>query len=133
MFIADIEYDRLVRWTRYTGGYNEWTNLYTDDLGNSFLTLTLQDSSSKDIYEGKIITVNINLIEGPVGSASFPNGSENKAIMEFIVPRPDFEIPEGSNYFVEWEDPDWGAADWYEFNISENTGEEPIEWVVPFE
>lgn len=133
MFVANIEYDRLVRWTRYTGGPIEWTNLYTDDLSNSFLTLTLQDSSSKDIYEGKNLKVNINLIEGPVGSLSFPTGSEHKAIMEFTIPRPNFEIPGGANYFVEWEDPDWGVADFYEFNISENTGDEPIEWVVPFE
>ena len=133
MFVANIEYDRLVRWTRYTGDSISWTNLYTDDISNSYLYLTLQDPSSKTTYPGKSIKVNINLIEGPVGSVSFPTGSEDKAIMEFIVPKPNFEIPEGANYFVEWEDPDWGVADIYEFNITEKTEDEPIEWVVPFE
>jgi hypothetical protein len=133
MFTASLEYDRVIRWTRYTGNYQSWTNLYTDDISNSFLELQLQDSISKDIYSGKSINVPITLIEGPIGSVSLPTGSENKAIMEFTIPTPSFEIPSGSNYFVEWEDPDWGIADFYEFNISANTGDEPIEWIVPFE
>ena len=133
MFIAEIEYDRPVRWTRYTGDYVSWTNLYTDDLGNSFLDCNLQDPTTNDNYEGLSATIPLTLIEGPVGSVSFPTGSENKVIFEFTFPTPDFEIPRGANWFVEWEDPDWGLIDTYEFNITSKTGDEPIEWVVPFE
>lgn len=133
MITVNLEYDRLIRWTRYTGDYYSWTNLYTDDISNSTLNLYLQDNTTKDIYEDKSIIVNIDLIEGPTGSVSLPTGSEDKAIMEFTIPTPSFKIPENSSYFVEWEDPDWGIADVMQFNLSEKTSEEILEWVVPFE
>lgn len=133
MFTANIEYDRTIRWTRYTGDYISWTNLYNEDLSNSYLTLSLQDTTTKEIYPGSMIKVVLTAIEGPVGGNTPPAGNEDKVVFEFIVPIPSFEIPKNSNYYVEWYDPEEGWIDCYEFNISPPTGDTPLEWIVPFE
>ena len=133
MFVGNIEYDRVVRWTRYIGGESDWKNLYTDDLGNSFFELNLQDSTTKEFIDVETIVIPLTLIEGPIGSVSTPTGSENRVICEFTVATPSFDTPEGTNFSVTWEDPDWGEIDWYEVNISRKTGDEPIEWVIPYE
>ena len=133
MITASLEYDRPIRWTRYTGDWVSWTNLYQEDLNNSVLNLSLQDPSTGDEYEGSNMEVTLTVIEGPTGSATFPTCSEDKVVFEFTIPTPTFPIPSGSNYFVEWFDPEEGPVDYYEIDITPKTGDSVLEWIVPFE
>ena len=132
MQTGNIEYNRIIRFKKEVRGFYNAPTFYITDLSNTEMLFTLQDVTTKVPHEGfENITLYPTLLESPVDSVSPLNGSRNHVIVEFTLPKPVGEIPNNSNWCIEWSD-EVGDLDWCELYATDKSDDTPLEVNIPY-
>ena len=114
MQTGNIEYNRIIRFKKDVRGFYNAPTFYITDLSNTEMLFTLQDVTTK-----------------VVDSVSPLNGVRNHVIVEFTLPKPVGEIPNNSNWCIEWSD-EVGDLDWCELYATDKSDDTPLEVNIPY-